>query len=122
MKEQIKFDLNLVRSYVSFLRGKGAKYAPFPIKNNLKKVSTPLLSWIYYNRNSDLSGLASSEFGRKKQVTGSRLMERPYGNYQKEENIYQQAISIINRVWPEMNELISVVDPIVSRIDPKGKG
>ena len=126
MEEKTNFDLSLVNSYISFLRGRGIEYIPFPLsENDLKNISTPLLSWIYYNRNSNLLELPRMldfDSRRRKQIVGPSIVEGgEVKNYQKGEGTCKEAIAIIEQIWPEMYGFINAVNPIISHIDPHGK-
>ena len=118
-----EFNIDLVRSYTSFLRKAGATHAPALFQNTLLKdeISTPCLSWIYYNRNNDLTyleNLLEWDKKRSEQVVGkciiSSCRNTQIEKYFKKENIYQDAVNIINKIWPMMGSLIEAVRPIIS--------
>ena len=120
------FNTNLVELYISHLREEGAKNAPSSFDLTLlQNSSTPLLSWIYFNRNKDLSLLDQMlEFDiiRNKQTIGPALLsDHQWEGYRKEKKLYSDAMAIIEKVWPSMYSLIKTTGPIISFIRPNDK-
>jgi len=113
----VNFNSDLVRSYISFLRGEGQKYVPSPLYSKVSGMSTPLLSWIYFNRNNqgDISSLV--DFDRKRQfnTVGPYLVEQgPCHREDRKETRYNEALEIIKTVWLEMHSLIISISPMMS--------
>lgn len=115
--ETTQFNSNLVRSYITFLRGEGQKYVPSPLLSQAERMSTPLLSWIYFNRNNprNIATLVDQDRKRADHIIGSYLIEEKESlPDQDREEIYFEAMRDIELVWPEMHQLIKTIGPIIS--------
>lgn len=112
---------NLIVSYLSFIRGEGAK-SILPTLKDVKpeSLSTPLLAWFAHHKRelpeeAVLLGLIERDIARSRFIIGydsinTDLVE----NCAEFETIYKEALSLIQTYFPEMSKIIKSISPIVS--------
>ena len=117
----MKFNTEIVKCYISYLRSEGIKSMPSDLHLQIKvqSLSTPLLSWVYFNRKGDLSQLSKLvdfDVKRRKSTLGPCLLNTntQWVEFTNKEKTYLEAMDIIKKAWPEIYLLIQVVSPIIS--------
>lgn len=118
---EVGFDLHLVEKFIASVRKMGADVLPsshsFSETNN---VSTPILTWLFSNRNKlpssyHLNEILLLDVDRQKHVIGNNIIKTPRNEYFLEkEELYQQAMSTISEVWPEIFALTETISPRIS--------
>lgn len=116
------FDLEMVKSYILYLREEGGKclLSSYPdiSKADLKRVSLPFLSYCYfYTENSKkYKSLLKLDKLRQESIFGNDIFRTNISSILlSKETLHQESLQVIRRVWPEYFKLIQTIKPRLSR-------
>jgi len=115
------FDLQLVEQFVATIRGKGAVVLSSSDSRYItQQISTPALVWLFSNRKNlppheTLAEILDFDLQRQKSTIGHNIFkDRRIQNYPEHEAIHNEALGIIEAVWPKYFELIQAINPRIS--------
>ena len=114
-----------MRSYLHVIRKEGAVstlsfYQDAFNLEELESLSTPLLSWLLHNRKqlpaiTEIKKMIQRDEERKKTVCGYDIISDIEVSENLElENIFSEALEIVQQYFPEMYKIITIINPRVS--------